>query len=93
MRLRSSREGVAAHFGNGSAKISRSHALKRSTRKMAGWFLKDVDCSTLFPPNVDGGAIRGAYFVTDATIELMRQVLGGIDRGALEHLGVTKGSA
>jgi esterase/lipase superfamily enzyme len=51
----------------------------------------DVDCSSFFPANVGGGAIHGAYFVTDATIELMRQILRGIDRGVLEKSGVTTG--
>ena len=43
----------------------------------------DVDCSNLFPSNVSGTDIHGAYFVTDTTIELMRQILRGIDRGVL----------
>ena len=43
----------------------------------------DVDCSSFFPPTIGGMAIHGAYFVTDATIELMRQILRGIDRGVL----------
>jgi len=42
---------------------------------------------------VGGEAIHGAYFVTDGTIELMRQILRGIDRGVLQSTGVTKGSA
>lgn len=52
----------------------------------------DIDCSSFFPGNVNGGAIHGAYFVTDGTIKLMRQILRGIDRGALEHSGITKGN-
>jgi esterase/lipase superfamily enzyme len=44
----------------------------------------DVDCSSFFPPNVSGTDIHGAYFVTDATINLMRQILKGIDRGVLQ---------
>ena len=53
----------------------------------------DVDCSSFFPPNVSGPDIHGAYFVTDGTIEFMRQVLRGIDRGVLEAAGLTKGKA
>jgi hypothetical protein len=41
----------------------------------------DIDCSSFFPANAGGGVSHGAYFVTDATIELMRQILRGIDRG------------
>src|SRR5205807_8621618 len=43
----------------------------------------DVDCSSFFPPGVGGTDIHGAYFVTDGTIELMRQILRGVDRGVL----------
>ncbi|MGH8093936.1 MAG: alpha/beta fold hydrolase [Chthoniobacterales bacterium] len=44
-----------------------------------------VDCSSFFPPDVNGTDIHGAYFVTDGTIELMRQILRGIDRGVLQR--------
>jgi len=53
----------------------------------------DVDCSSFYLPNVNGIDIHGAYFVTDATIESMRQILRGVDRNVLETLGVTKGNA
>ena len=53
----------------------------------------DVDCSCFFPPNVNGMDIRGAYFVTDGTIQLMRQILHGLDRSVLDKLSVTKGNA
>jgi hypothetical protein len=43
----------------------------------------DVDCAGFFPSNVGGMDIHGPYFATDATIELMRQVLRGIHRGVL----------
>ena len=43
----------------------------------------DIDCSSLFPSTVNGMDIHGAYFMTDATINLMRQVLEGIDRDVL----------
>jgi hypothetical protein len=53
----------------------------------------DVDCSSFFPPSVSGSDIHGAYFVTDGTIALIRQILRGLDRGVLETLGLTKGNA
>jgi hypothetical protein len=53
----------------------------------------DVDCSSFFPPSIGGEAIHGAYFETDGTIELMRQVLRGLDRKVLKDLGVTSGNA
>ncbi|HEY4283585.1 MAG TPA: alpha/beta fold hydrolase [Chthoniobacterales bacterium] len=53
----------------------------------------NVDCSSFFKPSVGGQDIHGAYFVTDGTIELMRQILRGIDRGVLETTGLTKGRA
>jgi esterase/lipase superfamily enzyme len=51
----------------------------------------DVDCSSFFASNVGGMDIHGAYFVTDRTIQLMRQVLRGIDRGVLEKSGASTG--
>jgi esterase/lipase superfamily enzyme len=53
----------------------------------------DVDCSSFFAPSVSGQDIHGAYFVTDATIELMRQILRGIDRSVLVTTKATIGSA
>lgn len=53
----------------------------------------DVDCSSFFPPSVGATDIHGAYFVTDATINLMRQILKGIDRGVLTATGATTGNA
>jgi esterase/lipase superfamily enzyme len=50
----------------------------------------DIDCSDFFPGNTSGEAVHGAYFETDGTIELMRQILRGIDRGVLEKSGVTR---
>jgi len=43
----------------------------------------DIDCSNFFPSTVNGMEVHGAYFLTDATIDLMRQVLKGIDRDVL----------
>jgi hypothetical protein len=42
---------------------------------------------------VDGAAIHGAYFLNERTLNLMRHVLRGIDRGVLNALGYTKGTA
>ena len=53
----------------------------------------DVDCSSFFPPNVSGTAIHGAYFETPDTIELMRKILRGIDRGVLKATGATINNA
>jgi esterase/lipase superfamily enzyme len=53
----------------------------------------DVDCSSFFAANTSGENIHGVYFVTDGTIELMRQILRGIDRGVLQAAGATVGSA
>jgi hypothetical protein len=53
----------------------------------------DVDCSSFFPPEIDGPAIHGAYFLNDGTLNLMRHVLRGLDRGVLDNLGYTKGAA
>ncbi len=57
----------------------------------------DVDCSSLFPGSVTGEEIHGAYFGSEhapaGTIDLIRQILRGIDRGVLQTTGVTKGNA
>jgi esterase/lipase superfamily enzyme len=50
----------------------------------------DVDCSDFFPASVDGEAIHGAYFNVPGTIELIRIILRGIDRGVLEKSGATR---
>jgi esterase/lipase superfamily enzyme len=53
----------------------------------------DVDCSSFFPAETSPQDIHGAYFFNDGTIELMRQVLRGLDRDVLNTLGYTKGTA
>jgi hypothetical protein len=53
----------------------------------------DIDCSSFFGPEVDGAEIHGAYFTTAGTINLTRRVLRGLDRGVLDTLGYTKGTA
>jgi esterase/lipase superfamily enzyme len=50
-----------------------------------------VDCSSFFKPDV--GDIHGAYFLAEGTLNLMRHVLRGLDRGVLETLGYTRGTA
>lgn len=50
----------------------------------------DVDCSDFFSASVDGQAVHGAYFSVPGTIELIRIILRGIDRGVLEKSGATR---
>ena len=56
-----------------------------------------VDCSSFFPATVTGEEIHGAYFGSEhapgGTVELIRQILRGIDRGVLKTKGATKGTA
>jgi hypothetical protein len=51
----------------------------------------DVDCSSFFQQGVRD--IHGAYFLTDGTLNLMRHILRGLDRGVLDTLGYTRGNA
>ena len=51
----------------------------------------DVDCSGFFPESVNGIDIHSAYFQTDGTLSLMRQILRGVDRTVLDRIGVTQG--
>jgi esterase/lipase superfamily enzyme len=53
----------------------------------------DADCSTFFARDVSGKDIHSAYFETTETIELMRQILRGVDRVVLETTGQLKGKA
>jgi hypothetical protein len=53
----------------------------------------DVDYSSFFPTEVDSAAIHGAYFANDGTLNLIRGILRGLDRGVLDTLGYTKGAA
>jgi esterase/lipase superfamily enzyme len=53
----------------------------------------DVDCSSFFSPDVGGEAIHSAYFKTDGTLQLIREVLWGCDRRVLETRGIAKGDA
>lgn len=82
------------HFG--TRRLGRSGLANRPplvTQPPATDNVWDVDCSSFFAPNVSGQDIHGAYFVTDGTIELMRQILRGIDRSVLSKTGATVGSA
>lgn len=47
----------------------------------------DVDCSKLFSENQDD--IHSAYFEEPRTIELMRGILTGLDRGVMQAAGLT----
>ena len=49
----------------------------------------EVDCSTLIPPGTSN--IHSSYFDEPKTIELMREVLCGIDRTVLVSSGVAPG--
>ena len=51
----------------------------------------DVDCSSFFKPDVQD--IHGAYFLTDGTLNLIRYILRGLDRGVLKTLGYTEGTS
>src|SRR6266576_4278772 len=51
----------------------------------------DLDCSSFFPATVKGMDIHGAYFKTQGTFDLMREILKGTDRTVLYSLGLTKG--
>ncbi len=82
------------HFG--TRRLGRSGLADRppiasdGTKRDNAW---DVDCSSFFPDSVKGMSVHGAYFVTDGTIQLMRGILEGTDRVALNSLGMTTGNA
>jgi hypothetical protein len=82
------------HFG--TRRLGRSGLANRPplvTQLPATDNVWDVDCSSFFAPDVSGESIHGAYFVTDGTIELIRQILRGIDRSVLVTTKATIGSA
>jgi esterase/lipase superfamily enzyme len=82
------------HFG--TRRLGRSGLANRPplvTQLPATDNVWDVDCSSFFPASVGGNAIHGAYFETPETIELMRKILRGIDRGVLKATGETIGHA
>jgi esterase/lipase superfamily enzyme len=69
------------HFGKrrlGRAGLDQSYAVPDNV-----W---DVDCSSLIPANAEN--VHSAYFESPKVIELMRQVLRGIDRNVLVDQGV-----
>lgn len=77
------------HFG--TRRLGRSGlAVRPPTGKDNVW---DIDCSSFFAPSVGGNDIHSAYFKTQGTIDLMRELLRGLDRGVLEATGMTKGTA
>jgi esterase/lipase superfamily enzyme len=53
----------------------------------------DVDCSTLIPKSFGGISVHGSYFETKDVLDLMRQILRGVDRMVLDRLGLLKGTA
>ena len=78
------------HFG--TRRLGRSGLANRPplvTQLPATDNVWDVDCSSFFPGSVSGEAIHGAYFDTPETIDLIRQILRGIDRGVLKATGAT----
>jgi esterase/lipase superfamily enzyme len=82
------------HFG--TRRLGRSGLANRPplvTQPPATDNVWDVDCSSFFAPTISGQDIHGAYFVTEGTIQLMRQILRGIDRGVLVATKATIGSA
>ena len=52
-----------------------------------------VDCSSFFPASVGGMDIHSAYFGPYGTLNLMKQILRGIDRTVLDTTGATTGTA
>jgi esterase/lipase superfamily enzyme len=77
------------HFG--TRRLGRSGlAVRPPTDKDNVW---DVDCSSFFPEQVAGMSIHSAYFDNPEVINLMREILRGLDRSVLEVLGRTTGSA
>jgi esterase/lipase superfamily enzyme len=77
------------HFG--TRRLGRSGlAVRPPTDKDNVW---DIDCSSFFPASVGGMDIHSAYFDNKGTLELMRDILRGIDRSVLEMKGQTRGSA
>ena len=49
-----------------------------------------VDCSSFFPASTSSMEIHGAYFDTKATIDLMRDILRGLDRRCSTLSGAPK---
>ena len=80
------------HFG--SRRLGRSGLAHRPPNSELGpqtdnvW---DIDCSRFFPSSVEGMNIHSAYFHTESTIELIRKVLQGIDRGVINTM-ISSGS-
>ena len=82
------------HFG--TRRLGRSGLAHRPplvTQPPATDNVWDIDCSSFFAPAVYGEAIHGAYFDTPAVMDLMRQILRGVDRNVLQMQGATIGSA
>lgn len=72
------------HFG--TRRLGRSGlAVRPPSGKDNVW---DVDCSALIPPKVSGNQMHGAYFEHKKTVDLMREILRGLDRGVLAARGL-----
>lgn len=77
------------HFG--TRRLGRSGlAVRPPTGKDNVW---DIDCSSFFPASIGGMDIHGAYFDNADVMNLVRDILRGIDRGILVSTGETQGDA
>ena len=82
---------VLLHRALGTRRLGRSGlSLRPPTDKDNVWH---IDCSSFFPSTVGGMSIHGAYFDTKAVVNMMREILRGIDRSVLASLGRTQAMA
>jgi hypothetical protein len=51
----------------------------------------DINCSSFFPDTIAGMDIHSAYFETEGTLSLIRDVLRGLDRKVLKTLDRLEG--
>ena len=76
------------HFG--TRRLGRSGlAVEPPTGKDNVW---DIDCSGFFPADLQGMDIHSAYFDQPEVVDLMGQLLTGIDRSVLQASGATNGT-
>jgi esterase/lipase superfamily enzyme len=69
------------HFGK--RRLGRSGLDRTYTAPDNVWA---IDCSSLIPADADN--IHSAYFDSDATVKLMRELLRGVDRQVLKSEGL-----